>query len=551
MKRLIPLILFAFLYNNVPAQDPGAIGTTNLSAWFRADGLLPGDVVSWSTTFPASPGDIMTSDVSPPWAQATNTPPGSVMNYNTVIDFTGNATGNELVLVNSQSLDLLDNSLSADQGTFFIAYYLPSSSISAGCHLVNYRESVSSGDGIQLRANISPGVGRFAIGSSNSANGSHDFVQDFTPDILSYFGNKSGPSTFNTFQKSLLFTFGGASASTGDVGLSIGARIGSSVAGGLYDGYISEIIFYNKSLNATELAKVHSYLAIKYGITLRNTGGGVQGDYVATNGTTIWDADANTSYHNDVIGIGREDGEALHQRQSHTLDDSTRIYVSTLAPSNAANAMTLGSDMSYIIGGHNAGEMCATASSNLEIPAGSGIYDRIEREWRITNTNFSDAFNCDLQLGSCMGIVDTADLRLMIDDDGDFTNASFIGPGSGLSFSYSGNLLTVSGISTAHIPMNSTKYITIAQSPLINTIRGINHKTFNIYPNPAYDQIFINGELSDMKELHVYNILGEEVSDLIKIKKVDNKNITLNLQNLIAGVYTISIDGYTNRIVKK
>ncbi len=552
MKRILLSISAALLSVLAIAQDPGAVGTTNLSAWFKADGIFPGNLSSWTTSYPSGPSAVIVDDISAPFPQVTSTPPGSVMNYNATIDFNGNTTGNELVLMNSTALDLLDNSFAADQGTFFAAYYLPESATCSGCHIINYRESASgSGDGIQLRANLNPGLGRFAIGSSNSSYGSHDFTQDYTPDILSYNGNKSGVSSFKTYQKSLLFTGGASSASTGDVGLSIGARLSSGTSNGEFDGYISELIFYNRDLNATEYAKVHTYLAIKYGITLRNAGGGSQGDYVSTNGTTVWAAAANPLYHNDVIGIAREDGEGLHQRQSHSLDDSSRVYVSTLASSNSANAASLSTNMSYIVCGHNAGEMCSTSASNAEIPSASGIYDRLDREWRISNTNFPDAFNFDFQLASCAGAVDTADLRLLVDIDGDFTNAAIYDASSGLSFSYSGSTVTVTGISNTHIPMNGTRYMTIAQSNLIISVGNIETKSLQVYPNPASDNIIIEGDHFELNKLHICNILGEEVNSLVALSRISDTKILVDISGLASGIYTLQADKANSRFVKK
>ena len=58
--------------------------------------------------------------------------------------------------------------------------------------------------------------------------------------------------------------------------------------------------------------------------------------------------------------------------------------------------------------------------------------------------------------------VDITDLRLLVDSDGDFSDASVYNEGGGLSFSYSAGVISVTGISKAQIPNNSTRYITIA-----------------------------------------------------------------------------------------
>ena len=55
------------------SQNPGGVGTTNLTAWFSPDNLITGPVTSWTTTFPtgASATTVTGSTVSYP--EATNT----------------------------------------------------------------------------------------------------------------------------------------------------------------------------------------------------------------------------------------------------------------------------------------------------------------------------------------------------------------------------------------------------------------------------------------------------------------------------------------------
>lgn len=239
--------------------------------------------------------------------------------------------------------------------------------------------------------------------------------------------------------------------------------IGSNPGGVAYisESYTSEITIYNAALNDADVNKVESYLAIKYGITIDNSLGGTNGDYSNTNESLIWDADNGSAYHNQIIGIGRDDIEALYQKQSHTQDDTTRIYINTLAASNTLNAGTLSADISYVLIGNNAAR---NKSIEIELPSGIDLSMRIEREWKITNTNCSEDFNLDLNIPA-LSIEAVSSLRLLVDDDGDFssgtTTAYYNGDGSGLTISYTNSVLTISGISTAMIASNSTKYITI------------------------------------------------------------------------------------------
>ncbi len=217
---------------------------------------------------------------------------------------------------------------------------------------------------------------------------------------------------------------------------------------------IAEAILYNTSLSAVNVNKIESYLAIKYGITLSNAGGGTAGDYTSSGGTIIWDADNGSGYHNDVIGIGRNDNSALIQRQSRQSDDSTRIYLSELGWDNWDNDGVFATNNQFIMMGHNGQKLRHTFGNN-EYPAGLGIYSRIDREWKITNTNFTGTFSLDVKLNTSP--VTASHLRILVDDDGNFSNAALYNP----TISYSGGEVTISGISNSMIPANTTKYLTI------------------------------------------------------------------------------------------
>ena len=231
-----------------------------------------------------------------------------------------------------------------------------------------------------------------------------------------------------------------------------------------FTGDIGEVIAFLQPLIAGERNRVESYLAIKYGKTLDNSAGGADGDYLSSDGGMVWDASSGSVYHNDVIGLIRDNSSGLLQKQSHQGDDSTRLYVSALATANTENTGTISQNLSSLLIGHNKGMLGETTTANNEIPAGSLTTSRLEREWKVTNTAFTEPFSMDIRLNSTgLGNINIANLALLVDDDGDFSNALIFFLSDGLSFTYTAGLLTVSGISTTMIPTNTTRYITIAR----------------------------------------------------------------------------------------
>jgi N-terminal domain of BNR-repeat neuraminidase len=242
--------------------------------------------------------------------------------------------------------------------------------------------------------------------------------------------------------------------------------IGSNVNSGEFmNGGAAEWLIFNSMLSSTSRLEIESYLAVKYGVTLGTNA--LPTNYLASNGTITYFGD--NTYQNNIIGIGRDATANLLQKQSHNYDDSVRIYKGPLVATNIANTSTFAVDNSFVIVGANTGAMCSTGATISEMPSACGLFSRLDREWKVTRTNMAEDFNMDFTLNSCAtpGAVSVADLRLLVDDDGNFANGVTScyrnGDGSGIVITYNNPVITVSNINTAtHIPNNSTRYITIA-----------------------------------------------------------------------------------------
>ncbi len=458
-KNLHLFLVFIFSITGAFSQNPGNIGAGNLTGWFKPDALPLGNVTTWSTTL-STLGTITVTDATAPYPQATNTPAGNVSNYNTTLYFNNNSTTNLKGLGNTASINLMQNNSTTGQGTLFCAYYFPSGGGNNN-HMMLWNNSPHA---IQLRnlgANGRLGIG---LGASNSVNACRNWTESNFPTIVSARGNRSSTTSLNLFDNDLLTTNTVASQSSGATGLYLGYFPGNATSP--YNGYIHEYIFYNTNLTAVQMRRVHSYLAIKYGITLDLTGGGVQGDYTSTNDLLLWDASVYPIYHNNVIGIGRDDNQALMQKQSHAFDDNYRLYLSTLVANNVSNAGAFLNDVSYLMMGENTAGACATTASNLESP--TWVNSRLAREWKVTNTNFNQEFNWDVKIDTCqvpgasVGAVNPANFYLLFDDDGDFSNATTAQGGTGpFYFSYANGYVTVHGIGNIIVPVNSTRYLTL------------------------------------------------------------------------------------------
>ncbi len=299
-------------------------------------------------------------------------------------------------------------------------------------------------------------------------------------------------------------------------------------------GYIAEAIEYSNDISDAEINKVETYLSIKYGLTLDNSTGGTAGDYIATTGAIIWDADVESSYHNNIIGIGRDDMEALDQKQSHSMDDTTRIYLNTLQSTNSANAGSFGNDVSYILMGDNQGGISATTASIAELPGTCGLYSRLEREWKVTRTSDATLFNFDIKLNPNAAplSVNNLNLGLLIDDDGDFSNGGtwcyYNGDGSGVSISYSNPVITVSNISSTMISNNSTRYMTIGS---FNSATPLPVELINFDANCDNNNVTLNWSTASETNNDYFTI--ERSSDAVNFEPVATVNGNGNSSTII------------------
>ncbi|MFY0672146.1 MAG: T9SS type A sorting domain-containing protein [Bacteroidia bacterium] len=222
-----------------------------------------------------------------------------------------------------------------------------------------------------------------------------------------------------------------------------------------HTGDISEMIFLEKTASQAEMNAIESYLAIKYGITLSISSSSDDGVLTNSRYQTIWNPGGATDYHEDVIGLARDDFFHLHQKQSKHTDDTVKIYINSLANTNADNTGWIKNDSSSIILGHDQGLL--HSDNYAEVPSDLGISSRIGREWRVTNTNFENNFNLQVRLSN-QPSASGSDIRILVSDDDDFTTATLYAP----TITNNAGLLTITGITNAMIPKNSTKYFTIA-----------------------------------------------------------------------------------------
>ncbi|NIJ46619.1 dUTPase, partial [Wenyingzhuangia heitensis] len=220
--------------------------------------------------------------------------------------------------------------------------------------------------------------------------------------------------------------------------------------GNQLNGEIAEIIYFDYELSDTNRKKVESYLAIKYGITLDNTDGGTDGDYIISTGTTLWDASVNATYHNDVIGIGKDNGTALDQRKSTEFNTDPTLSIE--------KTTSFSSDLDYLIIGNDAASLAFTTSG---VP--SGITNKSGRTWKVETNGTPGTISVSFTLGTTLtNSGNPSEYALLIDSDTDFSTGATI-HSSGASIN--GNVLTFTNVSLADGDFFTLTYTPVTEFP--------------------------------------------------------------------------------------
>ena len=248
----------------------------------------------------------------------------------------------------------------------------------------------------------------YATGSYNGAN------QTFT--------NASGADFSN-----IVFTpsIGG----TNNNGVSYGWNHGQ--------GELAEVILFPSSLSSADKLKIQSYLAIKYGINLSAS----LVNYVDSSGNPIWN---NTTYWNDVFGIGKDDTNQLNQPQSNSINTGSGDGTGQSGKGNIVLSSPSSLDNNdFLLIGHDNGTLIETTTS---LPASEVGKTRLSRSWKIRRTGDVGTINLSFDLtGLCLSGSANTDYKILIDTDGngDFTNGTVNGI---VSSSFSNNKLVFDNI---------------------------------------------------------------------------------------------------------
>lgn len=209
----------------------------------------------------------------------------------------------------------------------------------------------------------------------------------------------------------------------------VGERIGATTFGKYLDGQVAEVALFNRQMTVAEKYQVESYLALKYGFTLDQT---TAKNYIASNGTTFWNAASNGSYKNNIFGVGVDNVSALYQYQSKSINTSVLSI-------NGANGLPY---YSFLMVADNAGANTVAAATGLP----NSINAKISTIWRAsqtgTRTNMNFVFDrSSTNFGSYAAIASSMTVFMLIDSDANGTYEAYkSGTPSGTTTSFNADL---------------------------------------------------------------------------------------------------------------
>ena len=410
------------------AQSPGGVNS-NLYLWLKAGSGVTqssNQVTAWANQ---ASGVAMSTQPSYPSASSNIILANNRTNFNPAITFTGASgyclTGSYVTNPNNAPLifavatggtgtggnylgDIYSNSFGGSTGMVYDAttgnFDIDGSGYSCSPTFANYK----------------PSVVRAYYNSNSSSLGAYIALNGITSSSCS----------------------SGAIVGEGN-SFEIGGRTWGPIPNRIFVGDISEVIYYkSNTATAAQINQVESYLALKYGITLGSNSSVM--NYTSSNGTTIWSG--NSTYQNDVFGIGTDNGSGLTQTQSNSMNNGSGNGVGQSGKGNLTlSAPSALADQQFLMVGDDAGAL--TEETN-NLPTGTIGSKRVVRNWLVQNIGSVGTVNLSFDMTglTLTGGATAANYRLLVNSNTDATFATGT-PTHYFPSSITGNLINFTGVS--------------------------------------------------------------------------------------------------------
>jgi hypothetical protein len=152
-----------------------------------------------------------------------------------------------------------------------------------------------------------------------------------------------------------------------------------------FNGKLAEFMLFDHRLPDKENAKVHTLLALRYGITLYDI------PFTAGHDSILWSWDTDAAYHHEVAGIGSDTLLGISQKQSAGDGGQADLGIAAgaLYPTHALNQASMPQGC-FLVWGHNGGLPAPEVPDTLQ-NATPFIPGLMQRKWLIRATGFGAA----------------------------------------------------------------------------------------------------------------------------------------------------------------
>lgn len=289
----------------------------------------------------------------------------------------------------------------------------------------------------------------------NPATTANDWISLYQEGALSV-PTYAAASWGTTWGQSLASGNSGQGTASGYMGVGSQATWNASQGSRALNGTVAEILMLNAdsaNLPAGTYAKINSYLALKYGITLNQT---TAQNYISTNGNVFWNASTAGTFNNDIFGIGRDDSTALLQKVSHSINGDG-LFVLTLdndyTSLNQHSSRTTGfaADTTYVMLGNDNGVFTFGTTGLVSYHG----HSRISRTWQMQKRGNIDSVYIGFHKDSLSTTPAGTDLYLLRSNTNVFTQRAAF---TYARMAYNGT----TGYYWLKIPVTHLQYITVA-----------------------------------------------------------------------------------------
>jgi hypothetical protein len=300
-----------------------------------------------------------------------------------------------------------------------------------------------------------------------------------------------------------------------------------------------EALFYPYALTRQQRVAAETYLALKYGITLRE-------DYLSPEGDTLWNHSSDSLFSHAVAGIGCDTLHGLQRLEGGSAESN--LLRMKLLPSANNNKVSL-LPRQYLLWGESEGKLSFGAGSAFALVGDSIVlFDLMERFWLVRTTGTS-GIRTQISVAAD-SLPQTDSLYLLVDRSGKgvFDGADCYGPAradsSGL-FTFmlcwdndnSGtDLFTFARAGLPERLMSASPDGNGEGNPGAATgIRNAEGAKTAVWPNPVSETLHVQAGMAAPVEVLVTDSHGK----LLLRQRFAQSDFELNVSGLASGSYTL------------